>query len=271
MRTGIIGGGAMGGSIVAALLRAGVAAANEVTVAEKVRERAEALARDHGVVVTGDPAEAAKRADLLVLAVKPQDFDKAAASLRGKLDTTTTVISIMAGITLKQITAALQHEAVVRSIPNTPAQIGEGMTVWTCGPALGDDARERAARLLQALGREIFVPDERFIDMATALSGSGPAYVFLFIEALIDAGVHIGLTRDVASTLAIQTVAGSAIYARGVDASLAELRHQVTSPGGTTAAALHALESAGFRAAITDAVLAAYNRARELGKGEPGK
>jgi pyrroline-5-carboxylate reductase len=152
-------------------------------------------------------------------------------------------------------------------MPNTPAQIGEGMTVWTATSDVTTSGRAGARDIFAALGREAYVPEEKYLDMATAVSGSGPAYVFLFIEALIDAGVHIGLPRDLASTMAMQTVLGSTRYALETGRHPAELRNQVTSPGGTTVEALRALEAGGLRAAVLDAVIGAYEKSRALGGG----
>jgi pyrroline-5-carboxylate reductase len=270
LRLGIIGAGAMGEAVLAAVLKAGLVQAGEVDMAERYPQRATEVAARYGVRVTSDTEAVAKSSDYLVLAVKPQDFESAAAAIRGNLRAPATVISIMAGVPIERLAGGLSHQALVRSMPNTPAQVGQGMTLWTCTSAVSEEAREQVALIFQALGRQAFVSEERYLDMATALSGSGPAYVFLFIEALIDAGVHIGLGRDLATDVAIQTVAGSALYAQEMGRHPVELRNLVTSPAGTTAEGLRALEAAGFRSAITEAVLAAYNRSRALGKGEPG-
>jgi pyrroline-5-carboxylate reductase len=201
----------------------------------------------------------------VVLAVKPQEFASAGQSLAGAIGGGTTAMSIMAGVTIPTIQAALKHDAVARAIPNTPAQIGEGMTVWTATPAVTASGREAIAGVLSVLGRDIFVSEEKYIDMATAVSSSGPAYVFLVMEAMIDAAVHIGVRRDMAETMVLQTVLGSVRYAQATGKPLAELRAQVTSPGGTTAEGILALEDAGLRAAFTKAILAAYEKAKKLG------
>jgi pyrroline-5-carboxylate reductase len=187
--------------------------------------------------------------------VKPQDFPKAASSIAGKLGGAT-VVSIMAGVTIRQLTSSLQTDAVVRSMPNTPAQIGEGMTGWTATAAVSEAAREGVRKILGAMGKEAYLPEEKYLDMVTGLSGSGPAYVFLFIEALTDAGVHVGLSRDMAYTMALQTVIGSARYAEKTGRHPAMLRNQVTSPGGTTAEALRAFEKGSFRSDVLEAVIA---------------
>ena len=266
MNIGLIGGGAMGEAIVSAVIKAGVATASQIKVFDVSEERLRQLAATYSVEPVKSPEEAIAGADFAIFAVKPQDFAAAAESIAGKLKEAT-AISIMAGVTVKQLTTGLQSESVVRSMPNTPAQIGEGMTVWTATPGVDDDARAGVREILGAMGKEAFVPDEKYLDMATGLSGSGPAYVFLFIEALTDAGVHIGLSRDLASTMALQTVLGSAKYAAETGRHPAELRNQVTSPGGTTAEALRAFESGSFRADVLAAVVAAFEKSKALGEG----
>lgn len=268
MRIGLIGGGAMGEAIVASVLKAKVASPSDIRVAELYAPRRKQLQDSYGVAATERAEDAVEGADYVMLAVKPQEFAKAAQSISGRAKAATAV-SIMAGVTIAQIKKDLGMESVVRAMPNTPAQIGEGMTVWTATPAVTDASREGARRILGALGKEAYVPEERYLDMATALSGSGPAYVFLFIEALIDAGVHVGLGRDLATTMALQTVIGSARYAQETKRHVADLRNQVTSPGGTTVEALRALEAGGFRAAVLEAVIAAFEKSKALGAAEP--
>jgi len=197
--------------------------------------------------------------------VKPQDFPTAARDLRGVLAAGQTVVSIMAGVSLAALHDGLGHQAIIRAMPNTPAQIGEGMTVWTATEAVSASARENAHGILGAMGQELYVTEEKYVDMATAVSGSGPAFVFLVMEAMIDAAVHIGLRREMATEIVLQTVMGSARYAQASGRHPADLRNQVTSPGGTTAEGLLALEEAGVRAAFAQAIIAAYERARELG------
>jgi len=188
--------------------------------------------------------------------------------LKGKIPADALLISIVAGATLQSLITGLDHTIVVRSMPNTPAQIGEGMTVWTQSPATSQSQHDLTQQILAALGREIFVEDESYIDMATAVSGTGPAYVFLFLEAMIDAGVHLGLPRRIAEEMVMQTIKGSIAYYGKNDKHPARLRNQVTSPGGTSATALYYLEKMGFRTAISRAIWAAFNRSQELGKGQ---
>jgi pyrroline-5-carboxylate reductase len=204
-------------------------------------------------------------ADIVIFAIKPQEFDAASQALKGRFLSDQTIVSIMAGVPIDKMQRTLGHAAIVRVMPNTPAAIGEGISVWTATSEVSVTARERVGSILGAMGREVHVDDEKYLDMATALSGSGPGFVYLLIEAFIDAGVHIGFKRDVAQLLALQTFIGSAKYAETAGKHPATLRNEVTSPGGTTAAGLHVLESSGIRGVIIEAVEAAYERSRELG------
>ena len=264
MRIGVVGGGFMGEALVSAWLDAGVAQPADVTVSDIAEARREALSTQYGVGVTESNAEAARGADVLVLAVKPQEFSNVASGLRGKLNAGATVVSIMAGVRLERIAGELGHDAAVRVMPNTAAFVRQAMSVWYASPSVPRDALEAVATLLAAAGRELRVSDEGYLDMATALNGSGPGFVFVFLEALIDAGVHIGLRREMAAELAVQTLLGSATLAREMGRQPAELRDMVTSKGGTTAAGLEVLEQAGLRRTVRDAVAAAYERSKEL-------
>jgi pyrroline-5-carboxylate reductase len=172
----------------------------------------------------------------------------------------------VAGSRIKVIAEGLGHSAVVRVMPNTPAQIGEGMSVWTATSSVGEQQRAQAQTILKALGEEVYLDDEDYLDMATALSGTGPAYVFLFMEAMIDAGVHLGFSRRVAEQLVLQTIRGSVDFARQLVAHPAELRNMVTSPGGTSAEALYQLEKGGFRTVLSRAIWAAYQKSKYLGE-----
>ncbi|NTU63758.1 MAG: pyrroline-5-carboxylate reductase, partial [Chloroflexi bacterium] len=177
------------------------------------------------------------------------------------------VLSIVAGARTEVITNLLLHKAVVRSMPNTPAQIGLGMTVWTCPELMSQLHRDQAKAVFTSIGEEVFVSDERYLDMATALSGTGPAYVFLFMEAMVDAGVHMRFSRNDAEQMVYQTVRGSVEYARQAGRHLATLRNQVTSPGGTSAEALYQIEKGGLRTVMSRAIWAAYQKSRRLGRG----
>jgi len=265
MKLGFIGGGIMGEAIIAGVLNKGIATPADIAACDIAPSRREHLQRTYGVIVSEEAAAAVSGNDIVLLAVKPQEFAAAGPLLAGGLNGRQTVMSIMAGVTIDTLRSSLKHDAVVRAIPNTPAQIGEGLTVWTATDEVPDSARETVRSVLSVLGREIYVADEKYIDMATAVSSSGPAYVFLVMEALIDAAVHIGLRRDMAVPMVLQTVLGSARYALETGKHPAELRNQVTSPGGTTTEGLRALEGAGLRAAFIDAVEAAYEKAKQLG------
>lgn len=264
MKLGFVGGGLMGEAILAGALQKKLTAAGDIAVSEIVPARREHLASTYGVRAE-ESADAALAADIVVLAVKPQEFSKASAALVGRLGAHQAVMSIMAGVRIDTIRTAMGHDAVARAIPNTAAQVGESMTVWTASPEVPEESRESIRNLLAVLGQELYVADEKYVDMATAVSSSGPAYVFLVMEAMIDAAVHIGLRRDQAETMVKQTLYGSALYARESDRHPAVLRNEVTSPGGTTAEALRVLEEAALRAAFTDAIEAAFDKAKALG------
>jgi pyrroline-5-carboxylate reductase len=175
------------------------------------------------------------------------------------------VVSIVAGATMDTIQRMLKVAAVVRVMPNTPAQIGLGISVWTATEATTAEQRTEALTMLQALGEEVYMEDECYLDMATALSGTGPAYVFLLMEAMVDAGVHLGFSRHVSEQLVIETLRGTVEYARQSPRHLAALRNQVTSPGGTSAEAIYHLEKGGLRTVLSRAIWAAYQRSRVLG------
>lgn len=262
MRIGFIGGGVMAEAIIAGARAAGLDAA--ITVGEPVKARRDALAKLK-VETTADNRAAVNRADIVVLAVKPQQFDAAAANLKGALSPDQTVLSIMAGVKMHSLGLKLDHRRLIRVMPNTPAQIRQGMCVWTATPDVPAEHLAFTQTMLAAIGDELRFDQEKYIDMATALSASGPAYVFMFIESLTDAGVLLGMPGDVARRLAVKTVLGSAALVRDSGKHPAELRNSVTSPGGTTAAGLLALEDGGFRAATIRAVKAAYQRGEELG------
>jgi len=257
----------MAEAMIAGLIRRQVASSESIICAGPSGTRCDELSVRYGIRSSTRNATAVEGADVVVLAVKPQRLDHVLDDLRGALEPSSLVISIIAGATINKIAGGLGHDVIVRSMPNTPAQIGEGITVWTAAEAVSDGQKESAREVLGAFGDEVFLEEERFLDMATALSGTGPAYVFLFMEAMVDAGVHLGFSRRVAEKLVAKTVRGSVdFYSCGDDpVHLARLRNQVTSPGGTSAAALYYLEKAGFRTAISRAIWAAYERSRELG------
>ena len=261
-----VGGGAMAEAIIRGVVARELTSPNRIWVGEPIAGRREALRATLGVAATADNGVAVADADVVVLAVKPQHASSVLPGLKGAIRPGQTVVSIVAGLTIGNLTAALGHEGIVRVMPNTPAQVGEGMSVWAATPTVAADAKRRVQLLLAALGREIEMPAEHYLDMATALNGSGPGYVFLFLEALIDAGVGLGFSRQVAEELTYQTVLGSVVMARESGKHPAELRNMVTSPAGTTAAGLRELEEGRLRAIVDRAVRAAYARCVELGQ-----
>ena len=263
-----IGPGAMAEGMIAGLIRNKLAKPSSLFVAGPRQKRGQELEENYGVRYYSSNAEAAQQADLIVLSVKPQRLEKVLSGLRGSVNHETLVLSIVAGAPIGKISEGLDHSKIVRCMPNTPAMIGEGITVWTASTEVSEAELNLAQIFLTALGEQVFVEEEYYLDMATALSGTGPAYVFLFMEAMVDAGVHLGFPRRIAEQLVAQTVRGSVDYykKRPDLVHLARLRNEVTSPGGTTAAALYFLEKAGFRTAISRAIWAAYERSQELGR-----
>jgi len=268
-----IGPGVMAEAMIGGLIRQKLEGPQDLIAAGPRLERLDELQKRYGIQVESDNAKAARNADVVVLSVKPQKLDKVLVGLRGSIASHALVLSIVAGAPIEKIMRGLEHPYIVRSMPNTPAQIGEGITVWTVSPSVSEEQKQTARRLLSALGDEVFVEEENYLDMATALSGTGPAYVFLFMEAMVDAGVHLGFPRRIAEQLVAKTVRGSVDYytKREDQVHLARLRNEVTSPGGTSAAALYYLEKAGFRTAISRAIWAAYERSRELGRDARAK
>jgi pyrroline-5-carboxylate reductase len=263
-----IGSGTMAEAMIQVLLDKGCVAPAHICASGPREERAQELERSYGVIGTTDNREAAEAADIVVLSVKPQVMPTVLNELRGLVFPKGLVLSIVAGVNIETIATGLQHPAVVRAMPNTPAQIGEGMTVWTASRAVTETQQSQARAILEAMGREIYVKDEDMLDMATAVSGTGPTYVFMMMEALTDAAVHLGFSRRVAVQLVIQTVLGSAEFARHSDRHLAELRNMVTSPGGTSAEAIYQLEKGGLRTVLSKAVWAAYQKSRLLGEAQ---
>lgn len=261
MNVAIIGGGVMGEAVLAAALERRVFESAGVTVCEVIEHRRHQLSHEYGVTCVSDAGDAMKGADLVVLSVKPQDMH----SVHGSLSDETLLLSIMAGVPIAAIQAEFGHDRVVRVMPNTPVAAKAGMSVWTATAAVDTAQRDLTRGLLAAIGRELYVDDEKKLDMATAVSGSGPGYIFLFIEAMIEGAVSVGLPRAQAAEMVLQTFYGSVIYAMESGKPAAELRAMVTSPAGTTAAGLLELERGAVRASIIECVRAAHERAREIG------
>ena len=266
MRVGFIGGGVMAEAMISGILARGVARTGDILASDVIPERRAFLSQKYGIQITEENRAVLGNADIVVLAVKPQTLPAVFRDLKGQAQPSQTYLSIVAGATIDTLARGLMHPAIIRAMPNTPAQIGEGISAWTATPAVDAERLTQAKAILEALGDEVYFQDEKYLNMVTALSGSGPAYVFLFIEALIDAGVLIGLPRDLSRRLALQTVQGSARFMAKTGKHPGELRDMVSSPGGTTVEALLKLEEGAFRAIISKAVAAAYEKAVRLGE-----
>ncbi len=268
LKINFIGPGVMAEAMVKGLTeRAGVNS-RQIIMSGPRQERLRELKKTYGVDITNDNRKSVRAADVVIISVKPQSLSNALTGLQGEIPPGALVLSIVAGATLSDLARRLKHLAIVRAMPNTPAQVGKGITVWAATPEVNSFQNEQAKKILGSLGEEIYVEEEDYLDMATALSGTGPAYVYLFMEAMVDAGVHLGFPRRIAEKLVVETVTGSVAYYVHSPLHLANLRNQVTSPGGTSAAALYYLEKAGFRTAISRAIWAAYERSTQLGKGK---
>jgi pyrroline-5-carboxylate reductase len=261
-----VGSGVMAEAIIAGLLRGNLVAPDHLIASHPRGDRRDALERSHGIRTVDSNAAAVADADIVLLGIKPQMLARVGRELRGALRPGQLVISILAGATSRALSGHLGHTEVVRAMPNTPAQLGRGMTVWFATPDVSAEQRDWAATMLSALGAQIEVDDEKLVAMATAVSGTGPTYVFLVMEALIDAAVHLGFARHVAHDIVIETLEGSTLFAKQSGMHPAQLRNMVTSPGGTSAAALHELESGRLRTVLSEAVWAAFRRTVELGE-----
>jgi len=271
MHLAFIGCGVMAESMIAGLLRNGIAEPDRVSASHPREARREELREKYGVNVFAENAEAARSVcsdpnSAVVICVKPQRLANAVADLEGILDSAGLLISIVAGARIEKLAAAFGTEGVVRAMPNTPSQIGAGITTWTCADAVGESDRVHVRAILSALGKELFVETENMIDMATSLSATGPTYVFMVMEALTDAGVHLGFSREMAKELVQETMLGSVKFAIDSHKHPAELRNMVTSPGGTSAEAIYQMEKGSLRTVLSKAVYAAYKRAVALGE-----
>ncbi len=267
MNIGFIGGGVMGEAMVRGIINKGITTPNKIFVSDISAERRNLLEQKYRVTSTRDNQDILSKSDIVILAIKPQTLTEVMTHLKGHLSSQQLILSIIAGATMNTLQQGLNHEPIVRVMPNTPAQIGEGMSVWTASNQVNKEQMEMVRKILNTLGKELYVNDEKYLDMATAVSGSGPGYILLIMEAFIDAAVHIGFSRDVAQMLVMQTVLGTAKLAQQSDKHIAELRNMVTSPGGTTAEGLLTLEEGGLRALISNATIATLEKAKALGKG----
>jgi pyrroline-5-carboxylate reductase len=267
----LIGAGMMGEAIIVGLIRQDITDPANIRVFDPKDDRINELIDRYQITGYANNLNNIQNADIIILAVKPQNLDQVYADLKGNIPEDALVLSIVAGVTIQGISSGLGHSSIVRTMPNTPAQIGKGITVWTNAPQVSPEQLDLARQVILALGEEVHVDDENYMDMATALSGTGPAYVFLFMEAMIDAGVHLGFPRSISEKLVTQTVRGSVDYYAERQKHPARLRNEVTSPGGTSAAAIYYLEKAGVRTAFSRAIWAAYERSKELGEGKSSK
>ncbi len=273
-----IGCGVIAEAIIAGLLSKNLVNPEQVVGSHPREERREELQGKYGIRLFESNREAVgydaapsvndqeATSAIIILTVKPQRLGVVLGDLKEGVQPNQLVISIVAGARIETIADALQHRSIVRAMPNTPAQIGEGMTVWTATPEVSEAQQAQIHAVFGALGREMQVEEEPMIDMATALSATGPTYTFLVMEALIDAGVHMGFSRHVAEELVLQTMLGSVLFARESHKHPAELRNMVTSPGGTSAEAIYQMEKGGLRTVLSKAVWAAYQRATALGR-----
>ena len=260
-----VGSGVMGEAMIKGLLTQNLTTPDCIVASDPWQERLEFIQATYGVGVTGDNGVAVRGADIVVMSIKPQSLPKVGRDLHSKIHPDALVLSILAGTRIVTLQNKLFHDRIVRAMPNTPAQLGKGMTVWTPTSQVTPDQLRFTETILGAMGEQLQVEEEGFLDMATGLSGSGPGFVMLLIEAMIDAGVHMGFSRRDAEKMVLQTIEGSVALMRASGKHSAELKNQVTSPGGTTAAGLYELEKASIRATISDAIFAAYRRSQELG------
>jgi len=261
-----VGSGVMAEAMIAGLLRGEQVAPDRIIASHPRSERRSELISSYTIRTVEDNASAVEDADVVVLAIKPQMLVRVGREIQPALKDGKLVISIIAGATTRALSNVLGHSQIVRAMPNTPAQLGRGMTVWYATPDVTESQRDQARELLTSLGVQLEVDDEKLVAMATAVSGTGPTYVFLVMEALIDAAVHLGFPRHMAHDLVIETLEGSTLFAKSSGMHPAQLRNMVTSPGGTSAAALHELESGRLRTVLSEAVWAAFRRTEELGR-----
>jgi pyrroline-5-carboxylate reductase len=266
---GFIGGGQMARALASGFVRDGLVQAKNIRVADVVAAANAAFVEQvPGATVCENNADVAKAADVVFLAVKPQNIRQVAPGVCEILDTNKLLVSICAGVTIQSLESAFHTTRIVRVMPNTPCLVGVGASAFCCASGATDGDAVLVRQLLAAVGEEVVQLDEKHMDAVTGLSGSGPAFVYQVIEALADGGVSMGLTRDVAQRLATQTVLGAATMVRDTGEHPAVLKDRVASPGGTTIAGLKALETAGLRAALMEAVAAATRRSEELGQSE---
>ena len=256
----------MAEAIIRSIINKKIASPDAIIASDIDPARRTYLQGEYGICVTEDNQRALNSSEIIILSIKPQVLGEVTKQLSGQIEPQQLVISIIAGATISSLSKHLNHNAIVRIMPNMPAQIGEGISVWTATGNVQDSQKKIVASILNALGKEIYFDDEKYIDMATAVSGSGPAYIYLIIESLIEAAVHIGIPREISEKLVLQTVLGSTRVLQKSGKHPAELKNMVTSPGGTTAEGLFELEDGGLRSLLMRAIIASYEKAKMLGK-----
>jgi pyrroline-5-carboxylate reductase len=265
VQVAFIGGGVMAEAMIRGILSKGVAESRHLVASDIDAQRCTLLSQKYRLATFQDNCSAVKEAEVIVLAIQPYSLAQVMRELGGHVQPEQLVLSIVAGAGMATISQGLRHEIIARAMPNMPAQIGEGISVWTVASGVNECYQKKVRILLNVLGKELFVKDEKYIDMATAVSGSGPAYILLIIESLVDAAVHIGLPHQTARELVLQTILGTTNVVNRGDKHPAELRNMVTSPGGTTAEGLLQLERGGLRATLSQAIIAGYEKAKSLG------
>lgn len=269
-RLAFIGCGVMAESIVAGLLRQNLVRTEQIAASHPRFNRREELQSKYKIECFEHNSAAVESLpdddSMIVLCVKPQRIGGVLHEIKDFVKPSQIVVSIIAGATIETISEALNNQLIVRTMPNTPSQIGAGMTAWTCAETISDNQKSQVKMLLSALGKELYVENEHQIDMATALSATGPTYIFMMMEAMTDAGVHMGFSRDVSKALVQQTMLGSTLFAIESHKHPAELRNMVTSPGGTSAEAIYQMEKGSLRTVLSKAIYAAYQKAVELGR-----
>ena len=265
-----VGCGVMAESMIAGLLRQEIVDRSQIVASHPRTDRREELAAKYGIKCFENNVDAVRALSsdngTVLLCVKPQRLNRVLEELKNVVKPSHLVVSIIAGARLGKISEELSNDLIVRAMPNTPSQIGAGMTAWTCSDSVDDALRLQVRKMLSALGKELFVESENMIDMATSLSATGPTYIFMVMEAMTDAGVHLGFSREIAKELVQQTMLGSVMFAIESHKHPAELRNMVTSPGGTSAEAIYQMEKGALRTVLSKAIHGAYKRAVELGK-----
>jgi pyrroline-5-carboxylate reductase len=269
-RVAFIGCGVMAEAMIAGLLRENIVEPGQISASHPRADRRDELRSGYGIETFVSNADCARgepnSGSIIVLCVKPQRLKNVVADLAGNLSPDSTIVSIVAGAKIEALSRSLGTGRVVRVMPNTPSQIGAGISVWTCPSTIDGEALAEIRTILRALGKELYVETENMVDMATSLSATGPTFTFMVMEALTDAGVHLGFSREIAKELVQETMLGSVKFAMESHKHPAELRNMVTSPGGTSAEAIYQMEKGGLRTVLSKAVYAAYKRAVGLGK-----